>query len=205
MKKLVLSLACAVLATGAFAQDPQGGQTPLPCGNAEHKCAPNLMPKMGGFKGGFHEDFKGGAMPCAGDMKNCQAKGAKFGHDMKKFHKMGHNDRYTGAIMRELPRLDLSDEQWAKVRRIMFEANEARIAKKSEPRENLLEDIANFDKAKFIENNSKKFTEQITAEAGVIEALLGVLSSEQKSNLAKNLKERKEKREAQKELKKDKK
>ena len=188
MKKLILSLACAALVSGAYAQEQNTAPAPMPCENAMHKCAPNFdMPKMGGFKG--EKNF--------GDKK--------FGHDMKKFHKMSKmdGDKRVGMLMKEFPALNLDDDQWAKVRRIMFEANEAKFAAAKNPRPELLDANGNFDKAKFIEEQTKRLGDNLKAEADTIEALIGVLSAEQKTNLAKNIKERKEQFEARRAQKKE--
>lgn len=123
---------------------------------------------FGGPKGFMDCDNRSGKMPFEKQM-------AMSGNGMQE-------------VMMTLSTMDLSKTQWNEIRKVMFDVREQRFDKAgTKEAVVIINKDGTFDKEGFVKNRASLSKEMIDVQAGSIEKVLSVLTTEQRKTLATKL------------------
>lgn len=120
------------------------------------------------------------------DFKDCSpSKGSMFFGHTKGFDSSAN----LRAVMSIISEMDLSSEQWSKIRKVMFNLKEERFDKVDDSKISVvLDKDGNFDKTNFIKSRTDFSKEMIESQASAFENILSVLDDAQRKTLATKLK-----------------
>ena len=91
-------------------------------------------------------------------------------------------------VMMTLSNMDLSKTQWNEIRKVMFDVREQRFDKvDTKEAVVIINKDGTFDKEGFVKNRASLSKEMIDVQAGSIEKVLSVLTTEQRKTLATKL------------------